>query len=345
MHNASAAAVRWPAQRWRWNSEWAMEYFQEMDFAGKKLFLAPMAGVSDSTFRRICREHGADVVVSEMMSAEGLHYNSGATGSLLHFDGSERPIGIQLFGARADRLAEAAEHVQKAAAPDFIDLNAGCPVAKVVKKNGGASLLKDVSLFSLLVTALVKAASVPVTVKMRSGWAENAWVDVEFARAAEDCGASAIVLHPRSKTMGFSGHSHWERIALVKKAVSIPVVGNGDIHSEADAGRMFGDTGCDSVMIGRGALGNPWIFSRIKDVFDGKPARVPDASERVQAACAHLRRCREMCGERRAAAEMKKHASWYIRGLPQSSMVRTAIFAAKTSLEIEQALLRLPIGK
>jgi tRNA-dihydrouridine synthase B len=312
-----------------------------MDFTGKKLFLAPMAGVSDSVFRRICRERGADVVVSEMVSAEGLHYRSAATGSLLQFDELERPIGIQLFGARPERLAEAAEHIQKTVAPDFVDLNAGCPVGKVVKKNGGASLLKDLRLFSQLVRALVKAVSLPVTVKMRSGWAENAWVDIEFAQAAEDCGASAIVLHPRSKTMGFSGHSYWERIALVKKAVRIPVVGNGDIVSERDAARMFDETGCDSVMVGRGALGNAWIFCRIKDFLAGRPMCVPDASERVAAACEHIRRCREAYGERKSAADMKKHASWYVRGLPQSSAVRSAIFAAKTSLEIEQALQRL----
>jgi nifR3 family TIM-barrel protein len=312
-----------------------------MDFTGKKLFLAPLAGISDTVFRRMCKEHGADVVVSEMVSAEGLHYGSAATAALLHFDKTERPFGVQLFGARPDHLGRAAEYVQKTVAPDFIDLNAGCPVPKVVRKNGGASLLRDIRLFSDIVGALVKSVSVPVTVKIRSGWEMHSWVDVEFALAAQACGAAAVILHPRSKTMGFSGHSYWERIAIVKKALTVPLIGNGDILSEQDAARMFDTTGCDSIMIGRGALGNPWIFSRIKDLLAGRPVRVPDESERVQTACEHLRLHKELYGEKKTVAEMKKQASWYMKGLPQAASMRTAIFGARTSAEIEAALLRL----
>jgi tRNA-dihydrouridine synthase B len=312
-----------------------------MYFSGKKLFLAPMAGISDSVFRLICKEHGADVVVSEMVSAEGLHYKSSATKSLLKFDEKERPLGIQLFGLRPDRMAEAADYVIKTVSPDFIDLNAGCPVAKVVKKNGGAALLKDIGLFSSLITSLVKAVSIPVSVKIRSGWTENKWVDVEFARAAEVCGASAIVVHPRSKTMGFSGHSYWERIAEVKKTVGIPVVGNGDIRNAVDAQRMFAETGCDAVMIGRGALGNPWIFSQTKDILSGAAAREPQSRERILFACDHIRRSREAYGERKTVAELKKHASWYLRGLPQAAPTRSDIFRATTTEEIEHALKRM----
>jgi len=318
-----------------------IRYFCVMDFAGHKLFLAPLAGVSDSVFRTICKEHGADIVVSEMISAEGLHYNSAATADLLRFGSAERPIGIQLFGARPDHMAEAAEAIQKSVVPDFIDLNAGCPVAKVVKKNGGSALLRDISLFSAMLSALVKAVSVPVTVKIRSGWTEHVWVDAEFATAAQAAGAAAIIVHPRSKSMGFSGHSYWERIAVVKKQVSIPVIGNGDIVTADDAMRMLETTGCDSVMIGRGALGNPWLFSQIKDRLAGKQATLPSASDRVQTALDHVRRFADAHGERKALADMKKHASWYTRGLSGAAQLRSNIFGATSTIGIEQALLSL----
>ena len=309
-----------------------------MDFAGKKLFCAPLAGISDPVFRSLCKEHGADVVMSEMISAEGLHYKSAATLDLLAFDPSERPIGIQLFGAAPDRIAEAAGFVERTAAPDFIDLNAGCPVPKVVKKNGGASLLKDVRLFSALVSALVKSVSVPVSVKMRSGWNEHAWVDVEFAQAAEAVGAAAVILHPRSRSMGFSGHSYWERIAAVKNAVRIPVVGNGDIYCGADAEKMFDATGCDSIMVGRGALGNPWIFSQIKNLLSKTAAQPPSALLRIDAARDHLARYRHRYGERKAIADMKKHMSWYLKGLPGAAHLRSAIFGAMSCAALESSL-------
>ena len=316
-----------------------------MDFSGKKLFLAPMAGITESVFRTLCREYGADVVMSEMVSAEGLFYRSKGTDALLHFEDRERPIGIQLFGAKPDHMARAAEHVQKRANPDFIDLNSGCPVPKVVKKNGGASLLKDLRLFKELVSIMVKAASVPVSVKIRSGWSEHHWVDVEFAQAAEACGASAVILHPRSKSMGFSGHSYWERIAVVKESVKVPVVGNGDILSEQDAQEMFSQTGCDSVMIGRGAMGNPWIFSRIKALLSHKPVQMPTVKERIETALEHIHRYKKIYGEKKAAAEMKKQTSWYIRGLPGASGLRARIFRAKATGEITAALEELLPGK
>jgi tRNA-dihydrouridine synthase B len=304
-----------------------------------------MAGITESVFRTLCREYGADVVMSEMVSAEGLFYRSKGTDALLHFEDRERPIGIQLFGAKPDHMARAAEHVQKRANPDFIDLNSGCPVPKVVKKNGGASLLKDLRLFKELVSIMVKAASVPVSVKIRSGWSEHHWVDVEFAQAAEACGASAVILHPRSKSMGFSGHSYWERIAVVKESVKVPVVGNGDILSEQDAQEMFSQTGCDSVMIGRGAMGNPWIFSRIKALLSHKPVQMPTVKERIETALEHIHRYKKIYGEKKAAAEMKKHTSWYIRGLPGASGLRARIFRAKATGEITAALEELLPGK
>jgi nifR3 family TIM-barrel protein len=309
-----------------------------MDFSGKKLFVAPLAGISDTVFRGICREHGADVVTSEMVSAEGLYHKSKATAELLLFSAQERPIGIQLFGANPGHMASAAEYVSKTTAPDFIDLNSGCPVPKVVKKNGGASLLKDLGLFMKLVRALVGAVSVPVTVKLRSGWNEHEWVDVEFARAAVDCGARAIILHPRSKTMGFSGHSYWERIAVVKNSVSVPVIGNGDIVTPQDGCDMFAQTGCDSIMIGRGALGNPWLFSQIKSALAGKPGAPVTARQRISTAAEHLAVYIKVYGERKAAADLKKHISWYIKGLPSAAGLRTRIFHARTVSALEEIL-------
>jgi tRNA-dihydrouridine synthase B len=309
-----------------------------MDFSGKKVFLAPMAGITDPVFRLLCREHGADAVMSEMVSAEGIAHASKATGRMLRFEEKERPIGIQLFGCRPDRMALAARYVQEQARPDFIDINAGCPVPKVVRKNGGASLLRDIGLFSSIVSGMVASVSVPVTVKIRSGWSEHAWVDVEFARAAQDAGVHAVIVHPRSKTMGFSGHSYWERIAIVKKAVSIPVIGNGDIVSAADAKAMFAETGCDSIMIGRGALGNPWIFSSIKAALQSLPDAPPTPSQRILVAREHVRRYREAYGEKKAASDLKKHVSWYVKGMHGSSKIRGSIFQTKSTKDLEAML-------
>jgi tRNA-dihydrouridine synthase B len=309
-----------------------------MDFSGNKLFLAPLAGISDTVFRGLCREHGADVVMSEMVSAEGLFYKSKATAALLRFSEAERPVGIQLFGAKPDHMARAAEFIEKTVHPDFIDLNSGCPVPKVVKKNGGASLLRDLRLFSNMVRALVSAVSVPVSVKLRSGWNEHEWTDVEFARAAVDSGANAIILHPRSKTMGFSGHSYWERIAVVKKSVSVPVVGNGDIVTAQDGCDMLSRTGCDSVMVGRGALGNPWIFSQIKCAMRNRPITGITPRERIETASLHLARFTKVYGEKKAAADLKKHISWYIKGLSCAAALRTKIFHAKTVRGLEEIL-------
>jgi tRNA-dihydrouridine synthase B len=257
---------------------------------------------------------------------------------LLLFSDAERPIGIQLFGAKPDHMAKAAEFVQKTVRPDFIDLNSGCPAPKVVTKNGGAALLKDIRLFMELVKALVGAVSVPVSVKIRSGWFEHRWVDVEFAQAAVDCGAQAIILHPRSKTMGFSGHSYWDRISLVKKSVGVPVIGNGDICSAEDALSMFSRTLCDSIMIGRGALGNPWLFSQIRSVLDKRKFSPVSPRRRIEAALSHVERFTAAYGEKRSAAEMKKHVSWYIKGLPGAASLRTKIFTAKTTAILNAVL-------
>jgi tRNA-dihydrouridine synthase B len=309
-----------------------------MFFKQNDLFLAPLAGVADTVFRTVCKRMGADVVVSEMVSADVLHYKSSNTAAIMKFCDAERPIGVQLFGSDPERLAEAARFAYENVSPDFIDLNSGCPVPKVVKRNGGAALLKDPALFGKIVRAMASAVPIPVTVKIRSGWNKYEWIDEDFARIAQDSGAAAITLHPRSQTMMFTGRSFWERIAVVKKAVSIPVIGNGDIASGEGAARMISETGCDAVMVGRASLGNPWIFAEIKAALNGESYAPPSQGERKSLIIGHIRAFRAVHGERAAAAEMKKCAAWYIKGAPGANAARRRIFAAKSSSEIENAV-------
>ncbi|MDG5813919.1 tRNA dihydrouridine synthase DusB [Chitinispirillales bacterium ANBcel5] len=303
-------------------------------FRQKSIILAPMAGITETVFRQLCREHGADIVVSEMVSAEGIKYRSANTLSLLKFRASERPIGIQLFGADPNSLADAARFVQDYCNPDFIDLNAGCPVPKVVGKNGGSALLKDRKLFEGILKEMVKAVSIPVTVKIRSGWFKYEWVDVELARVAEQCGVSAITLHPRSKTMVFAGTAFRERIGEVKRAVSVPVVGNGDICSGEDALAMLSETGCDSVMIGRGSYGNPWIFEQARACIKNRAITLPHRREKEEVVLNHLKKYAQEHGELRASKEMKKHVAWYLRGNVGASTMRNRVFRSSSISEL-----------
>jgi tRNA-dihydrouridine synthase B len=305
-----------------------------VDFNG--LFLAPLAGVSETCYRRLCRLNGADAVVSEMASAEGLLRKGKQTLRLLEFDEQERPAGIQLFGADPDRMAAAAAWVAENARPDFIDLNAGCPVRKVVNRGAGAALLKDPQRFEKIVCAMVKAVTLPITVKIRSGWNTGEWVDLAFARIAEASGAKALFLHARSKTMVFSGTALWERIGLVKKAITIPVIGNGDVKSADDAVRMKNETGCDGLMIGRGASGNPWIFNQIKQRLAGRPDRPVTNKQRLDTALNHMVMVRDHYGEKRAIKEIRKHIAWYIKGLKNAAEYRDRVFRAKTTKELEE---------
>ena len=305
-----------------------------MLFKNNCVIAAPMAGISDSLFRQLCRKHGADYVVSEMVSVDGIAFGADATMNLMAFAPSERPIGIQLFGSKPESFKNSARLVEERFQPDFIDLNAGCPVPKVTRKNGGSALLKDIDRFKAIISELVKAVSLPVTVKLRSGWHKYQWVDVEFARCAQECGAAAIILHPRSQTMMFSGHSFWERIATVKEAVSIPVIGNGDITTPEEAVGMVRQTGCDGVMIGRAAYGNPWIFGQVKAALAGKPSTTPTIKEKCDTALWHLDHYREKRGELHTAKEMKKHIAWYIKGLPGASLLRNRIFRAESTAEL-----------
>ncbi|MFQ6046375.1 MAG: tRNA dihydrouridine synthase DusB [Gemmatimonadales bacterium] len=302
------------------------------------LFLAPMAGVSEPPFRRLCRSFGADVVVSEFLSSEGLRRGIKTVRDGAYFTEEERPIGIQLYGAEPAAMAEAAELVTRHYEPDFIDINFGCPVKKVVKRNGGSGCLKDLGLVQDIIRATKAATHLPVTVKVRSGWDEERRNAVEVALRCREAGATALTLHPRTRAQMYSGHADWDEIARVKHALDIPVIGNGDVRSAEDAFEMWRQTGCDGIMIARGSFGNPWIFERARALLDGRtPRPVPGAGERLAVAMRHARLQMEIKGDdRRTAVEFRKHLGWYTKGLPGASGLRRRLHLVESMAEIER---------
>jgi tRNA-dihydrouridine synthase B len=302
------------------------------------LFLAPMAGVSEPPFRSLCRGFGADVVVSEFLSSEGLRRGIKSVHDGAFFTEAERPIGIQLYGADPAGMQEAAGLVTEHYEPDFIDINFGCPVKKVVRRNGGSGCLKDLDLVERIIRVVQSATHLPVTVKIRSGWDEATRDPVTIARCCEDAGASVLTLHPRTRTQMYSGNARWEEIAAVVSALEIPVVGNGDIKTAEDARDMWRQTGCAGIMIGRGSFGNPWIFGQIRDVLERKtPEPTPGAVERFAVALRHATLQLEIKGDdRRTALEFRKHLGWYTRGLPGSAELRAKLHSIESMSEIER---------
>jgi nifR3 family TIM-barrel protein len=242
------------------------------------LYLAPMAGVSESPFRRLCRRFGADVVITEFLSAEGIRRENPATIDKLRFGPDERPIGVQIFGADAAAMGEAAAFVTDVFQPEFIDINFGCPVKKVVRRNGGSGCLKDLNLVQDVIRAVARSTSLPVTCKIRSGWNEEMRDPVTIALRCQDAGARVLALHPRTRTQMYTGNARWEEIAAVADALEIPVLGNGDIKTPEDAVRMHRETGCAGVMIARGSFGQPWIFDQTRDLLEGLRRRSRSAS-------------------------------------------------------------------
>ncbi|HEX6576009.1 MAG TPA: tRNA dihydrouridine synthase DusB [Gemmatimonadaceae bacterium] len=301
------------------------------------LYLAPMAGVSESPFRRICRRFGADVVVTEFLSAEGIRRENPATISKLKFGPDERPIGVQIFGAEPAAMGDAAALVTDVFEPEFIDINFGCPVKKVVKRNGGSGCLKDLDLVESVIRAVSSRTSLPVTVKIRSGWNEEMRDPVKIALRCQDAGARALALHPRTRTQMYSGNARWEEIAAVVAALEIPVIGNGDIKIAPDAVRMWKETGCAAVMIARGAFGQPWIFDQTRDLMEGRPMRsAPPVEERFAIALDHARMVQEYeVDPRGAAIEFRKHLGWYVKGLPDSAEMRKKLYAVESFSEVE----------
>ena len=301
------------------------------------LFLAPMAGVSEPPFRQICRRFGADVVVSEFISSVGVSLGIERVLAEMRFEECERPIGIQLYGAEAGTMAQAAELVTELFQPDYLDINFGCPVKKVVRNNGGSGCLKDMSLIGDIIRAVQGATHLPVTVKIRSGWDEAQRDPVTIALRCQDAGAQALALHPRTRTQMYSGAANWEEIARLVAALEIPVIGNGDIRTAQDVLAMRRHTGCAGIMIARGSFGNPWVFAQARDLLEGRPMRpLPSAEERFAVALEHARLALRIQGDtRKTALEFRKHLGWYTRGLPGSAELRQRLFTIESMHEAE----------
>jgi tRNA-dihydrouridine synthase B len=306
------------------------------------LLLAPMAGVSEAPFRRISRELGADVVLTEFLSSEAIRRRIGRTLEGCEFDEVERPIGIQIYGADPSAMGEAAALITKHYNPDFIDINFGCPVKKVVQRNGGSGCLRDMDLVVRIIREVVASTHLPVTVKTRSGWNDESRNPVGIALAMQDAGAKAFTLHARTRTQMFSGNANWDEIALVKEALSIPVIGNGDIETADDILRMKQHTNCDAIMIGRGAFGNPWLFRDGRALLDGKPRpAAPTLEERFAVALSHAKLALELQGDsKKTAVEFRKHFGWYTKGLPYGGELRSRLFAVESMAEAEAIFVR-----
>ncbi len=305
--------------------------------AAVPLYLAPMAGVSESPFRRLCRRFGADVVVTEFLSAEGIRRENAATLDKLRFGSDERPIGVQIFGADPEAMGDAARLVTDVFGPEFIDINFGCPVKKVVRRNGGSGCLKDLDLVERVIKAVSAATPLPVTVKIRSGWSEEMRDPVKIGLRCQEAGARAIALHPRTRTQMYSGSARWEEIALLVDALEIPVIGNGDIKTPEDAAKMQKQTGCAAVMIGRGAFGQPWIFDQTRALLDGNPKpETPPLGRRFQIALEHAKMAEEYENDPRGAAiEFRKHLGWYVKGIHGSAELRKQLHAVDSFGDIE----------
>ncbi|MCG2740786.1 MAG: tRNA dihydrouridine synthase DusB [Syntrophaceae bacterium] len=291
--------------------------------------LAPLAGYSDLAFRLLCREYGAGLCVSEMISCHGLHYRQQNTLDLTRTIPTERPVAMQLFGSEPELMGEAAA-ILSAQPIDLIDINMGCPAKKVIKKGAGCYLMKLPVLAAKIIRAVVQGSSVPVTVKFRSGWDHKTITACDFAKMAEDNGAAAITVHARTWSDGFSGHADWRIISEAKQAVSIPVIGNGDVQSHADGLRMLAETGCDGVMIGRGALGAPWIFSA--DVPEN-----PSLAFRLAALNRHL----DLITQHQPGtppSQIKNHAGRYFKGVPGGSEIRRQIFSQTSSAGLRELI-------
>lgn len=306
-----------------------------MELAGKlrigdvtldnRLILAPMAGVTDQPYRLLCREQGCALVVTEMVSAKAILYRNKNTKALLAVSEKERPAAVQLFGSDPEILGRIAAQVEEGPC-DIIDLNLGCPVPKIVNNGEGSALMKDLKKAEEIFASVVKHTKKPVTVKFRKGFNDSQVNAVELARIAEGCGLSAVAVHGRTREQYYSGKADWEIIRQVKEAVGIPVIGNGDVFAPQDVKRMLEETGCDGVMIGRGAKGNPWIFSAsLHYLKTGQVPPKPGIGEIREMILRHGKLLAEFKGERTAMQEMRKHIAWYTAGLPHSSALRNEI--------------------
>ena len=305
-----------------------------------RVVLAPMAGISNSAYRTIIKDMGAGLIVAEMVSDKAIMYNSKKTIDMLYMTDYERPISQQIFGSDKDSFIVAAKYIEKHMKPDIIDINMGCPVPKVaIGAQAGSALLKNPEKIKDIVEGVVNSVSVPVTVKIRSGWDSDSINAVEVAKIIESAGASAITVHPRTRKQGYSGKADWNIIKEVKKAVNIPVIGNGDINSCYDAKRMIDFTNCDAVMIGRGALGNPWLIKQCVEYLDsGKLPSEVTLIEKIDMIKRHLELLLLTKPYKIAMLEIRSHADWYLKGLPNAKELKESIFKTKTKEELNNLL-------
>ncbi len=303
------------------------------------IFLAPMAGVTDLPFRLLCKEQGASLVYTEMVSAKALHYNDKETCGLLETHPDERPVAVQIFGSEPEIMAEAAEKLSHREEFALIDINMGCPAPKIVKNFEGSALMRNPELVRKIVREVVRASKKPVTVKIRKGWTESEVNAVKIALICEEEGAMAVTVHGRTREQFYSGNTDLNVIKEVKESLTIPVIGNGDIRSPEDAERMVQFTGCDGVMVGRGAQGNPWIFKRINEYYShGRYDKSIDKIQLLETILRHYALMEEYKGERMALLEMRKHVGWYLHGLPGSAHIRAQIFRITNKEEVIQTL-------
>ena len=306
------------------------------------VFLAPMAGVTDTPYRILAREMGCAMAFAEMVSVLGIHFRNEKTLAMLETVPEERPLAMQLFGARPEPVAEAAAYVECLGCADVIDFNMGCPAPKIVKNGAGSALLKEPERAGEILTALVKATKLPVTVKMRIGWDESSIVAVEMAKRAEAAGVAAIAVHGRTREQYYKGHADWSMIAAVKQAVKIPVIANGDIRTTADLARVFRETGCDGVMIGRAAQGNPWIFRAFRSFLEtGVEPPSPTIAERGALILRHLDMLIQYKGDYIGAREMRKHATWYTKGMTGGGGLREAFNHAETREDFQRIVEKM----
>ncbi len=302
------------------------------------VFLAPMAGVTDLPFRILCKEMGCGLVYSEMVSAKGILYDNKNTTELLEIDPKERPVAVQLFGSDPEILGAMAKKIELYPI-DIIDVNMGCPAPKIVKNGEGSCLMKTPELVGRIVKSLVESQSKPVTIKFRKGFDDDHINAVEIAKIAEANGASAVAVHGRTREQYYSGKADWDIIKQVKEAVNIPVIGNGDVFTPQDAKSLLEHTGCDAIMVGRGAQGNPWIFKRILHYLEtGELLPEPTAEERVEKALRHSQMLIDYKGEYIGVREMRKHMAWYMKGLPGAAELRGKLNHAETMERLEELL-------
>lgn len=315
-----------------------MEYLQIGNVKIKKTAaLAPMAGVADYAFRKVAKEYGAAYVVSEMASCKGMVYSDRKTAELLTVTDYERPMAVQLFGCEPEFVAPAVK-IAESFKPDIIDLNSGCPVPKVAGNGSGSALMKNPKLFGEMITAMVKATDLPVTVKIRKGWDENSVNAVEIAKIAEECGAAAVAVHGRTKKQMYSGNADWDIIAAVKQAVKIPVIGNGDVDSAEKCAEMYKYTGCDLVMIGRGACGKPWLFREIEQYFSGEEITPVTFAERISTMRRQIQYLVENKGEYIGMKEARMQTGWYLKGMPGAAKYRAHCGTLSTMNDLDNLI-------